>query len=82
MPREPLDSRDLGYYFTIAQVGLEMAVPVGVGAWLDGQFGWSPWGVVVGAVLGLGTGLTHLVALSNRHTKRRAAEERPPREQP
>jgi F0F1-type ATP synthase assembly protein I len=66
MPAKHPHGRELGYYFTVAQVGLEMVVPIGVGLLLDNTLGWAPWGVVVGAVLGLATGLTHLVALSNR----------------
>ena len=50
----------------MAQVGLEMVVPVGIGLALDHYLNWSPWGVVVGAVLGLVAGIGHLVALSNR----------------
>jgi F0F1-type ATP synthase assembly protein I len=67
MPDKLPDHRELGHYFTLAQVGLEMVVPIGVGVLLDYNFGWAPWGVVSGAVLGLVVGLTHLVALSNRH---------------
>jgi F0F1-type ATP synthase assembly protein I len=56
----------LGYYFSLAQVGLEMVVPIGLGVWLQDEYGFRPWGVVVGAALGLIVGLTHLVVLSNR----------------
>jgi F0F1-type ATP synthase assembly protein I len=59
----------LGIYFAIAQVGLEMAVPVGVGLFLDNSLDWRPWGVIVGAVLGLAIGLTHLAVLSQRSDK-------------
>ena len=30
----------------------QMVVPVVVGVWLDDRNGWSPWGAVVGAVVG------------------------------
>jgi F0F1-type ATP synthase assembly protein I len=81
MARDSLDSRELGHYFTLAQVGLEMVVPIVVGVWLDGHFGWSPWGVVVGAVLGLATGLIHLVALANRRERQqRDSSKQPPQE--
>src|SRR5262249_38374320 len=49
-----------------AQVGREMVVPIGVGLMLDRRFGWAPWGVVVGAVLGLCLGLVRLVRLANK----------------
>jgi F0F1-type ATP synthase assembly protein I len=60
------DRRELGLYASLSQVGLEMVVPVVVGLGLDSWLGWQPWGVVSGAVLGLITGVTHLVILSNR----------------
>ena len=72
------DPRQLGRYFALAQVGLEMAAPIVVGAILDHYLDWAPWGVVVGAVLGLIAGLTHLVNLSNRPEN----EEKPPDKRP
>jgi F0F1-type ATP synthase assembly protein I len=66
MPPSLPNPRELGYLYTLAQVGLEMVVPIGLGAWLENQFDFRPWGVVVGAVLGLVVGLTHLVMISNR----------------
>jgi len=43
-----------------AGMGLETAVGVGlgyiVGNWLDTKYGWSPWGVLVGLMLGLCAG--------------------------
>jgi F0F1-type ATP synthase assembly protein I len=63
------DFRELGFYFALAQVGLEMVVPIGLGAVLDHYLHWTPWGVVTGAVLGLISGLVHLVALINRQDK-------------
>ncbi|MCS6849565.1 MAG: AtpZ/AtpI family protein [Gemmataceae bacterium] len=66
MPLGPLSTRELGRYVALAQVGLELVAPAGIGLLLDYYFGWSPWGVVTGAVLGLIAGLAHLVALTNR----------------
>jgi F0F1-type ATP synthase assembly protein I len=66
MPTNQPDPREMGHYFALAQVGLEMVVPVVVGLLVEGYFDWRPWGVVVGAVLGLTTGLVHLVALLDR----------------
>lgn len=60
------DPRQAGKYFALAQVGIEMAALVGLGLWLDNSYGWAPWGVAGGAVLGLVVGLTHLVMISNR----------------
>ncbi len=63
----PEDQKQLGYYFTLAQVGMEIVAPIGLGVWLDqAVWGWAPWGLIGGAVLGFVGGLTHLVVLANR----------------
>jgi len=66
MPEEPVGPREFGYYMSLAQVGMEMAAPIGIGLILDHSFGWSPWGVVGGAVFGLVAGVAHLAMLANR----------------
>ncbi len=72
MPSGPSDSRrEMGFYFALSQVGLEMVVPIGVGIALDRYLGWAPWGTVAGAVLGLVVGLVHLVVILNRHDQER-----------
>jgi ATP synthase protein I len=54
-------------------LGLEMAVGVGlgvlVGQWLDKRYGWSPWGMVVGASLGLVGGMYLLIKDAIRANK-------------
>ena len=72
--------RELGKYIGLAQVGLGMAAPIGVGVTLDLYFGWMPWGTIVGAVLGLVGGVAHLVAIASRQD--RAGPPKPPRETP
>jgi F0F1-type ATP synthase assembly protein I len=67
MPGGRPDDRELGYYFSLAQVGLEMVMPLGVGAWLDYYFGWAPWATLIGAVFGFVGGLLHLLLLVNQH---------------
>ena len=66
MSGNPPDPQELGYFFSLAQVGLEMVVPVVAGLFLDRYFNCGPWGVVGGAVVGLVVGLVHLVTTSNR----------------
>ena len=61
--------RDMGRYLAFAQVGFEMVAPIVLGLFLDNSFGWRPWGVSAGAILGLIGGLTHLVMLANRFEK-------------
>lgn len=63
----PEDRKELGYYFTLAQVGMEIVAPIGLGVFLDrAVWGWGPWGLIGGAVIGFVGGLTHLVILGNR----------------
>jgi F0F1-type ATP synthase assembly protein I len=62
----PFHPREFGKYVALAQVGLEMVAPVGVGIALDHYLGWTPWGTIGGAVLGLVGGVAHLIALTNR----------------
>jgi F0F1-type ATP synthase assembly protein I len=61
MPEQNQEPRELGRYFALAQAGMEMAAPIALGAWLDYMFGWSPWAVVTGALLGAIGGMTHLI---------------------
>jgi F0F1-type ATP synthase assembly protein I len=46
-------------------VGLELAGATAglalIGYWVDGRFGTRPWGVVIGAILGLVGGLYNLI---------------------
>ena len=65
----PRDSRELGTYMALAQVGMEMVAPIGVGWLLDYYFDWSPWGIVGGAVVGFIGGLGHLLSLKNRQDR-------------
>lgn len=48
----------------ITNIGLEMALPTLLGYWLDGQLGTSPWLLVVGALLGFGVGMLHLLSMA------------------
>lgn len=66
MDKGPVHPREFGYYVSLAQVGLEMVVPVGIGLALDHYLGWTPWGIIGGAIFGLIGGLAHLIALTNR----------------
>ena len=73
----PPDSKELGYYFTLAQVGLEMVAPLIVGLVIDAVLGTSPWLMLAGIIFGFVGGLTHIIMLTNKHD----AEERRKRQQ-
>ena len=34
----------------------------GIGYWLDDRFGWKPWGMVVGAMVGVAAGMYRLIS--------------------
>jgi F0F1-type ATP synthase assembly protein I len=65
-PDDPSRPSDMGFYLALAGVGVEMVVPIIVGAWLDSYYGWNPWGILVGVILGFLMSLTHLVVLLKR----------------
>jgi F0F1-type ATP synthase assembly protein I len=70
MSKDPLDVRRIGFYYSVAQVGLEMAVPPAIGMWIDSFFPGQHWGVIVGGMLGLAIGIIHLTALMNQSRQR------------
>jgi F0F1-type ATP synthase assembly protein I len=63
----PPNSREVGYYFALAQVGTEMVVPLVIGAIIDHYAGWTPWATVIGLVLGSVGGMVHLILMVKRH---------------
>ncbi|HWY86304.1 MAG TPA: AtpZ/AtpI family protein [Gemmataceae bacterium] len=64
-PQEP-NRHQLGTYFALAQVGLEMVIPIGLGWWVDERMGSGPWLLVLGVVLGFVLGIVHLVVFARR----------------
>ena len=69
MKQDQPTPRQLGYYFAMAQVGLEMAVPIGLGWLMDHWLEWFPALTIVGAILGLVGGLYHLIVLQRQLEK-------------
>jgi len=76
MPTNQTDPKEIGHYYALAQVGMEMVVPVVLGLLLDSYLDWRPWGVVLGAVLGLAAGLAHLVMILDHGEQKRSHKPR------
>jgi F0F1-type ATP synthase assembly protein I len=74
MPDGLPDSRETGRLFAFAQVGMEMVAPIVIGIIVDAHLDSAPWGVAIGAVVGLAAGLWHLTVLAKRFD-----ESEPPR---
>ena len=72
------DPKKMAQYLALSQVGLEMVAPIILGLVLDYYLNWSPWGVLVGAVLGLIGGIAHLVQLTS--SKNNEKQTRSPRD--
>ena len=49
---------------TATTVSLEMVIPAAVGVWLDRRFDTTPWLTVMGALLGFGMGMSHLLKIA------------------
>lgn len=69
-----------------AAVGIEFAIYVALfflgGKWLDGKFGWDPWGAAMGGLLGACMGMYMLIRRVMRaeragQTKTKAKDEGP-----
>lgn len=60
MPRG-MDSPGMRY----AGLGIELAAAVGflsfLGWWIDGRFATAPWGLMIGAIVGLVAGMANLL---------------------
>jgi len=56
-----------------AGLGIELAATVGLlallGWWIDGRFDTAPWGVLLGALLGLAVGMAHMVHVALAATR-------------
>ena len=51
-----------------SSIGLEFVLPTLLGAYLDSKFGSSPLCVVLGAFLGFGVGMTHILRIAKDGT--------------
>jgi ATP synthase protein I len=77
MPQETTP-RDLGYYVALAQVGVEMAVPIFVGYWLDDWLDTTPWITSFAAVFGFVAGMLHLILILRQKERAEKSDKKPP----
>jgi F0F1-type ATP synthase assembly protein I len=49
----------------VTGIGMQMAIPPGIGWWLDGWCNTTPWILVVGVVFGFAVSLAELIQLAN-----------------
>jgi F0F1-type ATP synthase assembly protein I len=63
------DFRLMAKVAQISQIGIEMAVPVGIGIGVDFWLNSMPWFTIVGAILGPTLGFIHLLSLINPKNK-------------
>ena len=68
-PKHALASSSMA--MEVGSVGLSFAFAIAIGAgggwWLDRQFGWQPWGVGIGLVLGLIAGVRNVVGVVKKY---------------
>ena len=70
--------REMGYYFALAQVGIEMVVPTILGFWIDGWLDTTPWLTCIAAVVGFAGGLTHLILIVKQKERDESTDTKPP----
>jgi len=60
----------VGYEWSVrvSSIGLQMALPPVFGIWLDSKCGTLPLFTVLGAVLGMTTGMIHLIQLGKSNS--------------
>ena len=55
--------REMGYYFALVQVGVEMVLPTLLGYWIDSWLETTPWLTIIAAVVGFAGGMIHLIVI-------------------
>lgn len=79
MPPGLPNPKEMGRLVALAQVGAEMVVPIVLGVVADHYLDSSPWGVIVGTVLGFVGGLLHLLAMLKKFEASDASNDKPDR---
>lgn len=65
--------RPAGYWRTVGELGtlglsfvIALAIGTGGGLWVDGRFGTSPWGLLVGFGLGFAAAILNVYRITSR----------------
>ena len=77
MSQEPTP-REMGYYLSLAQVGMEMAAPILFGVLLDNWLDTGPWITSASAVIGFVAGLVHLIVILRQKERDESSDKKPP----
>ena len=56
----------------------QFVAPLLIGIWLDGKYGWSPWGLIAGGTIGAVGGIAVLVAMNRKLNRELRDGGRPP----
>ncbi len=59
-PQQPLDRK---WWALMSTVGFEMVAPIGVGVFIDTQYGTRPWCSLLGVAVGFFGGIWHLLMI-------------------
>lgn len=66
----------------VSQLGFSIACPmvifIGGGAWLDSKLGWTPWLLLLGMILGIGTAGAAFYQIATLTTRKRPAKDGTP----
>jgi F0F1-type ATP synthase assembly protein I len=70
--------REMGYYMALAQVGVEMVVPIVAGHYLDEWLDTNPWITGIAAVAGFVLGMVHLILILRQKDRDETSQKKPP----
>lgn len=70
--------REMGYYMALAQIGMEMVLPIVAGFYLDEWLGTTPWITSVAAVVGFSSGMVHLILILRQKERDESSDKKPP----
>ena len=69
-PQDERSALAQGYMWAsrVTSISLQAVIPAGIGYWLDGRWGTSPWLLIVGTVIGFASMMRELIKFSQKCT--------------